>query len=877
MIGGLARALVGRSPSRQLKRSASALAAVTERASACAKLDHAQLRSAADRLREQATAGASSSDLLPEAFALLREAADRALALRPFDVQILGACALHDGKIAEMKTGEGKTLAAVMPAGLHALCGTPVHIVTVNDYLAARDAEWMRPAYAALGIDVGINLSGMEIAAKRSAYRCGVTYGTNNEFGFDMLRDNLRHEREKCQASLGFAIVDEVDSILIDEARTPLAISAAAGDLKNMYMACNEFARAFKLGEQLAEGEISGDFCIDEKTRAVHFSDDGYERAERLFGERGLLHEGGLYEAHNLQLMHHLVAALRAHHLYRRDRDYLVTEGKVVIIDEHTGRPLPGRRWGEGLHQAVEAKERVAVEPESQAVASITLQNYFRQYQRLAGMTGTAQTEAEEFSQIYGLEVIPIPTHRQMIRTDANDRVFRTAAGKLRNIVEDIVDCNERGQPVLVGTTSVASSEQIGAELKGKGIAHKMLNAKHHASEALTIAQAGVPGAVTIAANMAGRGTDIILGGNPEPERADVRADESLDEAERERKIAAIDEQHQQRHAAAVEAGGLRIIGTERHESRRSDNQLRGRSGRQGDPGSSQFYLSFEDPLLRVFAADRVSKIMLALKIEEDEALEAGMVTRVIENAQRKVESYNYDIRKQLLEYDDITNDQRRILYAQREQILAADPIAPVADELIADAVRAVCAQHLPPDAPEELWDAAGAEEAFKRLLPVPAPVGQWLAEDEGLDAAGVADRLTELARTEAAARAEALGERADAIVRDLILNIIDTHWRGHIAALDHLRQSIGLRGFAQKNPKQEYRREALDLFNGMLHEVRLDTVRVLTTVAVREKPPDAAAGAGPDAEPAAAKPLRNDPCPCGSGKKYKNCHGRLR
>ena len=889
MIGLIARCLGGGRSARQIKKYAQAVAATNDLAETVAKLDADQLRAAADRIRQRSDAGEELEALLPEAFALIREAADSSLGLRPFDAQLLGACALNDGKIAEMKTGEGKTLAAVLPAGLQALGGMPVHVVTVNDYLAGRDAEWMQPVYAALGLSVGMNRSGATVEEKRAAYCCSVTYGTNNEFGFDMLRDNLRYEPLKCQSPHGFAIVDEVDSILIDEARTPLSISAAAGDLTPLYAACNELSRFFTRGEQVSDEETSGDFGIDEKTRAVHFSDAGYERAEKLFEKRGLLHEGGLYEAHNLQLMHHLIAALRARHLYQRDRDYLVTNGKVVIVDEHTGRPQPGRRWGEGLHQAIEAKERLAIEPESQSIASVTLQNYFRMYKKLAGMTGTAATEAEEFTQIYGLTVVPIPTHRPMIRADGNDRIYRTAAGKIKCIVEDIRDCHQRGQPVLVGTTSVANSELIAAELEKLEIRYNMLNAKHHASEARIIAQAGEPGSVTISANMAGRGTDIVLGGNAQMLKAEVAADSNLSDDERTAKSAAIDERCQAGYREAAAAGGLRIIGTERHESRRIDNQLRGRAGRQGDPGSSQFYLSLDDPLLRVFAAERMSKIMQALDIDEDEAIESKLVSRQIENAQRRIESYNYDIRKQLLEFDDITNDQRRILYAQREEILGTTDIDKIANELINDAVHSVCAEHMPAEAPEELWKPAAAEAEFKKLMPVPVPIEKWLAEDDSLDAARVADKAAELARAEAAARAADLGpQQSEKIIRSLIINTIDSRWRGHLAALDHLRQSIGLRGLAQKNPKQEYRREALELFNTMLGEVRLNILRILTTVTVSQQPavqqkPAIQKQPAVSQQPAAPteqplrKPLRNDPCPCGSGRKYKNCCGRKR
>lgn len=898
MIKSFARALLGKSSAlpKDYRRK---VAAIEKLLPSINQLSSSQLLEAANKLRERASNGEKPDALLPEAFSLASAAATKHLGLTPFKVQLLGGCVLYDGKIAEMKTGEGKTLTAILPACLHALCNRTVHIITVNDYLAKRDAEWMRPAYQALGIDASINLNATSPEQKKQTYNCPVVYGTNNEFGFDSLRDNLRYVADsKVQRNLDFAIVDEVDSILIDEARTPLTISSTSGDLTSLYLACNELTKNFKFGKQISETETEGDFYIDEKSRSVHFTDEGYDLAERLFAKHNLLHDGGLYEAHNLQLMHHLIAALRANYSYQRDRDYLVQDGRIVIIDEHTGRPLAGRRWGEGLHQSIEAKEQVKIEPESQAVASTTLQNYFRNYDKLAGMTGTASTEAEEFAQIYNLAVLPIPTHMPMIREDGNDRIYRTADGKLRNLIKDIENCYKRSQPVLIGTTSVSSSEQISNELTRKKIQHNVLNAKHHAREAEIIAQAGMPKAVTIAANMAGRGTDIVLGGNIERAYEEINIDESLDEQAKQNACSQLQIKQKQLQEETIKVGGLRIIGTERHESRRIDNQLRGRSGRQGDPGSSQFYLSFEDSLLRIFAAERISKIMVALKIDDDEALEAGMVTRVIENAQRKVEAHNFDIRKQLLEYDDIVNDQRKIIYDHREQILTAENIAQVADELVVSAIQEICNTYLHPNKPEETWLPDVAQEELQKFIPEQIPIKQWLDSDTALSAKGVIERIIDLTRKLIAQRAEKIGsEQITQITRTVVLNIIDSNWRNHLMALDHLRQSVGLRGFAQKNPKQEYRREALELFNQMLINIRLDTAKLLTSIRLKEAeapPPNLdpipaqdgdittsnnqSANLNQNASPKPAnKLMRNDPCYCGSGKKYKNCHGKLR
>ncbi len=891
MIQALVRKLIGRDNNRYQRKNKGVIAAINAHELKLEKLDDGQLSSRAAQLKEQAAQGAKSAQLLPEVFALVREASRRTLGMRHFDEQLLGGHALSQGMIAEMKTGEGKTLAATLPASLAALCATPVHVVTVNDYLAERDARWMEPVYAMLGLSVGVNIQGADAAAKQAAYKCDVVYGTNNQFGFDYLADNLVQSAEsRLQRGLGFAIVDEVDSILIDEARTPLAISGAAADLTPLYKICDALAKTFNPGSE-TDDVIENDFFVDEKTRQVHFSDQGYDKAEKVFAERGMLSDGGLYEAQNLNLMHHLVAALRARYLYTRDRDYVVKDRKVVIVDEHTGRLMPGRRWGEGMHQAVEAKEGLSIEQESHTLASISLQNYYRQYELLSGMTGTASTEAEEFGQIYGLAVAAIPTHRSMIREDQLDQVFSKKDAKLRKVVADIAQCVAHNQPVLIGTTSVEASEELSGLLTKSKIDHEVLNAKHHEREAEIITQAGLPGRITIATSMAGRGTDILLGGNIDAERKNIEADADLDSDQKLAKITALEEQWQTRHNQVVATGGLRIIGTERHESRRIDNQLRGRSGRQGDPGSSVFYLSFEDTLLRVFADRKMGGLIDKLMVDEDEPLEAAMVSRVIEKAQRRVESHYFDVRKQLLEYDDIANDQRQIIYDQRRHIVDATNISEIGEEFTGTAVEAIMARHIPDDAPEEEWEVAEATTQLKSTFGLDYPIADWLNEDINITAAKLTEKAVATSLAAMNANLTKLGDDSLKYQKMLILEIIDTNWRAHLTALDQLRQGIGLRGFAQKNPKQEYRREALTMFNSMLDSVRLDTARILMTVRLRDTPamqPAPPLPVSPVDQPTAAatvpararlpqgiaKPKRNEPCPCGSGKKFKHCHG---
>ncbi len=871
-----------------------------------------ELRNAFSQLRARAEKGETAEALQPEAFALTREAAARVLGMRHFDEQLIGGMALFDGRIAEMKTGEGKTLAATLPVCLQALSGGGAHVVTVNDYLARRDAEWMGALYRFLGLTVGVNAAGMPHEEKARAYACDVTYGTNNEFGFDYLRDNMRHEPgAKCQRELRYAIVDEVDCILIDEARTPLIISGEAEDNVDMYRAASQLARDFVRGKAGASGEEDeGDFTLDEKTRDVHLTEAGFERAESAFAKAGLLAaNGGLYDAANLGLLHHLTAALKARHLFLRDRDYVVQEGQIIIVDEFTGRLMPGRRWGDGQHQAVEAKENVTVQKESQTLASISFQNYFRLYEKLAGMTGTAQTEAEEFRFIYRLAVCEIPTNQKMIRADELDRVYQTAAAKQRAVLADIRDCAQTGQPVLVGTTSIEESEKLSAVLAREKLPHEVLNAKQHEREAHIISQAGAPGAITIATNMAGRGTDIVLGGNIKEQLQEIADDESQSDVGKKQKSESLNAEWQKRHEQVVAAGGLRIVGTERHESRRIDNQLRGRSGRQGDPGSSGFYLSFEDSLLRVFATQRVSKLMQTLKISEDEPIEAKMVSRTIENAQRKVEAHNFDVRRQLLEYDDIANEQRRIIYEQREQILTAKDIAPIARDLREEPLRELAAAHIPPESPEEEWRAEELEKALAADYRLRLPVREWIAADEKATAEKIVNKINEAAEEHCAEKFAGLDEeKLGAFLRSLILDVVDTHWRSHLSSLESLRMSIGLRGMAQKNPKQEYKREAFEMFERMLAAIKTSVAKILHSLSVRresEAPPpppprfaektnigetaatDSAANektpaATPDGNAAVTvrragpKVRRNDPCPCGSGKKYKKCCGKL-
>jgi len=853
-------------------------------------------------------------DILPEAFAVVREAGKRVLNMRHFDVQLVGGIALHNGKISEMRTGEGKTLVATLPAYLNALAGIGVHIVTVNDYLAQRDADWMGKIYRFLGMSVGVNLSQMDHELKQQAYAADITYGTNNEFGFDYLRDNMvYHTSEKVQRGLYYAIVDEVDSILIDEARTPLIISGQAEDTTDNYIRINQIAP--KLIRQKEEkGE--GDYWVDEKLHQVILSEEGHEHAEQLMEQAGLLPEGSsLYDAANINLMHHLNAALRAHTLFLRDQQYVVQNGEIIIVDEFTGRLMPGRRWSEGLHQAVEAKEGVDIQKENQTLATITFQNYFRMYKKLAGMTGTADTEAYEFQQIYGLETVVIPTHQKMIREDRMDQVFRTGREKYQAIINDIRDCYERGQPALVGTTSIENSELISGMLKKEGLPHNVLNAKQHAREAEIVVQAGRPKMITIATNMAGRGTDIVLGGNPEPEINRVKADETLDEPEKAGRVETMRHEWQKLHNEVVAAGGLHIVGTERHESRRIDNQLRGRSGRQGDPGSSRFYLSLEDPLLRIFASDRVASIMERLKMPEGEAIEHPWVTRSIENAQRKVEARNFDMRKHLLEYDDVANDQRKVIYHQRNELLETTDISATITGMRESVIAGFIEQHSPPGSLEEQWDTAGLERTVEAEVAVSVPVKDWLQREPELEERELRRRIVEASHAQYRDKTAPIDAQwIRGYERAIMLQSLDTHWREHLSALDHLRQGIHLRGYAQKNPTQEYKREAFELFSLLLEAIKTDVTRHLMMVQFRsaeelqpvqepEVPtnlqyqhPDfasSAQGAGEAAEMLeegdvavmekpqpfvrpAQKVGRNDPCPCGSGKKYKHCHGKL-
>ncbi len=942
-------------------------------------LDDEALKARSAELRQRVESGTTVDEALPEAFALVREAAKRTLGMRHFDVQLIGGIVLHEGKISEMRTGEGKTLVATLPAYLNALTGDGVHIVTVNEYLAQRDSEWMGPVYEFLGLEVGVIKSGQTPPEKRAVYAADITYGTNNEFGFDYLRDNLAFRSEdQVQKRLAYAIVDEVDSILIDEARTPLIISGRSEESTELYAQMNRVVPALKRYEPppgLADAEIkatkvqlldvdgepvrgddgeplgaiglevalgiaaerdchvvetdqnarpsecrlveAGDYTVDEKSKQAHLTEEGHDRAEDLLVKAGLI--GGdqsLYDPANIRLMHHLNAALRAHSLFNKEVDYIVNEGEIVIVDEFTGRTMPGRRWSDGLHQAIEAKEGVRVKEENQTVASITFQNYFRLYGKLAGMTGTADTEAYEFQQIYGLEVVVIPTHMPMVRDDAADLVYLTEKDKYEALIEDIQDCHERGQPVLVGTTSIETSEFLSGLLKKSKIKHQVLNAKYHEREAEIIIQAGRPGTVTIATNMAGRGTDIVLGGNLEAELKELG---EIDEA-REAKLR---EEWQQRHQTVIDAGGLHIIGTERHESRRIDNQLRGRSGRQGDPGSSRFYLSMEDNLMRIFGdPERTKRLLSRAGMKEGEAIESRLLSRQIERAQRKVEAHNFDIRKQLLEYDDVANDQRKVIYQQRSELMEAEEIGDAIEGIRAEVVNAVTDDYIPPQSVEDMWDKQGLTQAIEREFGVHVDVAQLVEENPELDEQGLREKLCDLVEAEYDAKVADVGAHVmRGLEKAVVLQQLDTHWKEHIGALDYLRQGIHLRGYAQKNPKQEYKREAFDMFSDMLDRVKHETIAILAKVQIRRPedaeavdagprdpgamsfqhaaapaltaappPPPVAPGAaapGPGGAPAPAEPAapyvreqpkvgRNQPCPCGSGKKYKQCHGRL-
>jgi preprotein translocase subunit SecA len=870
-----------------------------------ARLTDAELSAKTVEFRSRIARGEDLESLLPEAFAVVREAGKRVLEMRHFDVQLMGGIALHEGKIAEMRTGEGKTLVATLAAYLNALPGKGVHIVTVNDYLAKRDADWMGKIYRFLGLSVGVILTQMDHADKQQAYGADITYGTNNEFGFDYLRDNMATQpQDRFQRALNYAIVDEVDSILIDEARTPLIISGQAEDTTDLYVRMNQVVPALT---RQKEENGPGDYSVDEKAQQVLLSEAGHERLEELLAAAGILEPGSsLYDPANIVLMHHAYAALRAHALYHRDQHYVVQNGEVVIVDEFTGRLMPGRRWSDGLHQAVEAKEGVPIQKENQTLASITFQNYFRMYKKLAGMTGTADTEAYEFQQIYGLETVVIPTHKPMIRVDHMDKVYRTAREKHKAIVDDIRDCYGRGQPVLVGTTSIEANEFLSGLLQKEGLPHQVLNAKQHAREAEVVAQAGRPRMITIATNMAGRGTDIVLGGNVNREIDAIRAEESMDEAAKQARIAELRKEWKALHEQVVSVGGLHIIGTERHESRRIDNQLRGRSGRQGDPGSSRFYLALEDPLLRIFASERVSAIMERLKMPEGEAIEHPWVTRAIENAQRKVEARNFDIRKHLLEYDDVANDQRKVIYAQRNELLEASDISETISAMRASVIDSIISQHIPPGSVEEQWDVAGLERSLAGELRLELPIRQWLDEQPDLHEETLRSRIADAATLAYQSKVDQVGaENMHQFERMIMLQSVDHRWREHLAALDYLRQGIHLRGYAAKNPTQEYKREAFQMFADLLERIKRDVIQVLMTVQIRSEQDVAAVEPEPvpenvqyhhadyeealasaateagHAKPApfvrhAQKVGRNDPCPCGSGKKYKHCHGKL-
>ena len=963
MIRNLFNKVVGTRNDRQLRRMHRSVERINALEPGITALSDAELRARTDTLRARVGQGESIEDVLPEAFAVVREAGRRTLDMRHFDVQLLGGITLHEGRISEMRTGEGKTLVATLPAYLNALTGRSVHIVTVNDYLAKRDAQWMGAIYEFLGMRTGVVVPGMDPRAKRDAYAADVVYATNNELGFDYLRDNMAFSNaEKVQRELAFAIVDEVDSILIDEARTPLIISGPTDETSELYVRVN---RVIPSLERQVEEDGPGDYSVDEKARQVHLTEEGHEKVEAVLAEAGILPEGqSLYDPTNIVLVHHLNAALRAHALFHRNVEYIVRDGQIVIVDEFTGRTMPGRRWSEGLHQAIEAKEGVPIQSENQTLASITFQNYFRLYDKLAGMTGTADTEAAEFQQIYGLEVVVVPTHLEMIRDDMADLVFLTQEEKFDAVLEDIRDCKSRGQPVLVGTTSIETSELLSGKLRDTGAAHEVLNAKQHAREAAIVAQAGRPGAVTIATNMAGRGTDIVLGGNLVAELEELTGS-GAGEAE----IEAAREAWRERHEAVVAAGGLHIVGTERHESRRIDNQLRGRSGRQGDPGSSRFYLSLKDDLMRRFASERVGGIMQKLGMEHGEAIEHRWVTKAIENAQRKVEAFNFDIRKQLLEYDDVANDQRREIYTLRNELMETDDVSEQVEALRADVVNEVIDAFIPPESLDELWDVPGLETALANEFAVKLPVAQWLEEDDELHEEPLRARILDAIAAQYKTKEEYAGARVMRhFEKAVTLQILDQSWKEHLASMDYLRQSVGLRGYAQKNPKQEYKREAFEMFQALTGRIKSEVVGLLSKVQVRAEedveavearrrrtaPVEAIHAAPPEpvdeayAEAAASEPEeavagmamepmraaaggmargfpgrtepapaparlgsapaparqpgaggagprrsgaddrspyvrggrkigRNEPCPCGSGKKYKQCCGRLK
>ncbi|OAI04576.1 preprotein translocase subunit SecA [Methylomonas methanica] len=914
MLGKLVKLVVGSRNDRLVKKKRKLVKKVNVLAAEYEKLSDAALQAKTQEFRDRLAQGENLDNLLPEAFAAVREASTRVFGMRHFDVQLIGGMVLHSGKIAEMKTGEGKTLMATLAAYLNALPGKGVHVVTVNDYLARRDAEWMGKLYGFLGLTTGVIVSDLNHEQRQAAYAADITYGTNNEFGFDYLRDNMAFSLEqKVQRDLNFAIVDEVDSILIDEARTPLIISGQAEGSTDIYLKTNQIipylTKQEKADDPEKQDQMPGDYAVDEKSRQIHLTEAGYEHVERLLAEHGLIADGStLYEAANIRLMHYLNASLRAHVLFQKDVDYVVKDGQVIIVDEFTGRMMSGRRWSEGLHQAMEAKENVTIQNENQTLASITFQNYFRLYSKLSGMTGTADTEAFELNKIYGLEVVVIPTHRPMIRKDKGDLVYLSAREKYNAVIEDIKDCVQRGQPVLVGTTSIENSELISGMLQKQNIRHEVLNAKQHEREAHIIENAGMPGAVTIATNMAGRGTDIVLGGNLNAELEALGPDAS--EADKERVRAAWLE----RHEKVLASGGLHVIGSERHESRRIDNQLRGRSGRQGDPGSTRFYLSLEDDLMRIFASERVASLMQKLGMEEGEAIEHPWVTRSIESAQRKVENRNFDIRKEILAYDDVANDQRKVIYAQRNELMAAEDINDIINAIRADVLNDVITEYIPPKTMEEQWDVRGLENHLQQEFNLQMPLVEMLGNDRTLNEPKLRQLIIEKAEQESRAREEAVGVQVlRHFEKSVMLQVLDNSWKEHLAAMDQLRQGIHFRGYAQKDPKQEYKRESFQMFTGLLTHIKQEVVGILAKVQVareedvqaideqRQAPLEmhyehaeahsifeeepAAQAAQSDSDPESveqpfvrlgSKVGRNDPCPCGSGKKYKQCHGKL-
>jgi len=914
MFGKVAKKLFGSRNDRLIKAYTKTTTIINEFEDKLSKLSDQQLQAKTNEFRERLKQGSSLDDILPEAFAVVREASTRVMGMRHYDVQMIGGMVLHEGKIAEMRTGEGKTLVATLSAYLNALSGKGVHVITVNDYLAQRDAEWMSKLYGFLGLSTGVIVNGLDQAERQAAYNADITYGTNNEFGFDYLRDNMAFTKEeRVQRELNFAIVDEVDSILIDEARTPLIISGAAEDSSDLYAAINKVVPLLKRQEggedENEEVIVPGDFTVDEKSKQIFLTDNGHETAEKLLQKAGILSEGqGLYDNASISVLHHFNAALRAHNLFQNNVDYIVSNGEIVIVDEFTGRTMPGRRWSEGLHQAMEAKEGVTINPENQTMASITFQNYFRLYSKLSGMTGTADTEAFELQEIYGLEVVVIPGNKPLARVDGNDLVYMSEEEKYQAIAEEIEDCQKRGQPVLIGTASIETSEVLSALLNQKKIKHEVLNAKQHEREAHIIENAGRPGALTIATNMAGRGTDIVLGGSLD---AEIKA---LGEDATEDQIAALKADWQKRHNAVIKAGGLHIIGTERHESRRIDNQLRGRSARQGDPGSSRFFLSLEDNLMRIFASERVKAIMQKLGMEKGQAIEAKMVSKSIENAQRKVEGHNFDIRKNLLEYDNVANDQRKVVYEQRSELLESADVSDSVNSFIYDVVDETTSRFIPPGSLDEQWDIKGLSEYFKNEMALDLDIQGWLDADDALHEETLREKIQDEVTKVIKDKEDLIGsESMRSLERDVLMHVLDSHWKEHLAAMDYLRQSVGLRGYAQKDPKQEYKREAFEMFEELLEKIKHDVVAFFTKLEItmpeeveaieeqhklaheqqseleyqHEEAESLSGGATSetDLKPEQMKPFkrteqkvgRNEPCPCGSGKKYKQCHGKLK